>query len=390
MVQFLRKRKVTQEGWIMGRQRKHYNKVKRAMMVFWAIFFAVLLSSCEESLLGQISIPNAPQTEPSVTESDISDAGEASVSKNLFEYELAEEGDGVYITKYTGDDETVAIPSLIEGLPVVSIRGITGKEGIIVEGAFESSNLKVVIIPECVESIEYKAFTECQSLTEVVLFSDSKLQSIGREAFKGCSALEKFDLSLSQIKRLDYAAFEGCASLRELAFPKSLAFIGENAFSGCSSLVELRFPDYIEIETGAFAHCTSLKKVTIPKNFRTEQYTAPMIFFDIPSLEQVVFEEGVERISGVFKFSSDVEVLIPKSVNYFSCFDISDEKEGLTITLKFLGDCPQTFWRPNDSSESRATYSIYYNPDAKGWDNFRWKDQFQLIPMDEDVLDDAF
>lgn len=87
------------------------------------------------------------------------------------------------------------------------------------------------------------AFENHIELTEVYFTANSKIEVIGRDAFKNCSSLEKIVLPKS-IKRIETGAFAGCTSLREVVFDDE-----------CEG---------VTIETGAFKDCTSLRSVTLP------------------------------------------------------------------------------------------------------------------------------
>ncbi|MCR5015928.1 MAG: leucine-rich repeat protein [Ruminococcus sp.] len=131
-----------------------------------------------------------------------------------------------YINKYKGSDANVTIPQ-----PAFLHKG-AGKNGYydacavigISNDAFKNNNtIEKVYIPFTVESIGKNAFEGCSSLTtvdigeSVILIGDSypnpsKLATIGQWAFKGCSALTSFTLP-KNVTSVDNYAFEGCSSL---------------------------------------------------------------------------------------------------------------------------------------------------------------------------------
>ena len=62
-----------------------------------------------------------------------------------------------------------------------------------------------------------------------------------------------------------WGAFEGCAGLTNITFPKGIERIG--MFDGCTSLQNFIIPDGVEtIGDGAFCDCSELKSVSIPKS----------------------------------------------------------------------------------------------------------------------------
>ena len=106
-------------------------------------------------------------------------ARETETSK--FETEdYVEEGNllGVALTKYTGDDQTLVIPTQINGLPVMCL-----KEGFVVD----NETLQTVVVTQNVEVVENGAFSKCSSLATIYM-CDSVLQ-IANASFVQCDNL---------------------------------------------------------------------------------------------------------------------------------------------------------------------------------------------------------
>ena len=88
------------------------------------------------------------------------------------DFECYVNGNTCEITRYTGDDTNLKIPSKIGGKKVTSIG----------RGAFrECTSLKSVAIPKGVTSIGKSAFYDCTSLNLVTI--PSSVASIGYDAF---------------------------------------------------------------------------------------------------------------------------------------------------------------------------------------------------------------
>ena len=192
-----------------------------------------------------------------------------------YEYTVLDDGT-VEISKYTGNDTKVTIPSAIGGKKVTSI----GKN------AFsDRTDITGIIIPNGVTVIYDKAFMGCTSLTNVKI-SDS-VTTIYNEAFRGCTALKSLTIpdsvtfianyvfydctSLSSIKlsnsitSLGVKAFYGCTSLKSITIPKGVKFIYERAFDSCSDLKSVTIPNTVTfIDNYVFIDCSSLESITIP------------------------------------------------------------------------------------------------------------------------------
>lgn len=81
---------------------------------------------------------------------------------------------GIKLTEYKGEDETVAIPAYIDGLPVRTVD----------EGCFSESDITGVVITKNIQDVEKKAFSNCRNLKTVYL-CDS-VENIYNESFTGC------------------------------------------------------------------------------------------------------------------------------------------------------------------------------------------------------------
>lgn len=158
------------------------------------------------------------------------------------------------------------------------------------------------------KAVGERAFYRCGSLREVCL---EQVESIGREAFRGCVSLRRppcFAVSSGILRRVGECAFEdtglitrsgsdpavydnivlsgaGChgelilpqgvrgiapyafsgnGELTKVVLPESLDWIGEGAFWGCGGLREICFPESVcEIGDRAFEKCRSLSRVRI-------------------------------------------------------------------------------------------------------------------------------
>ena len=125
--------------------------------------------------------PQKPQNTPSDMD-NLSQDGTSSVDKSenaqdpqksYFEYKISD--GAASIISFTGNAENLSIPETINGYPVRSIG----------EGAFRSSQVKSIKIPEGITAIDWFAFEGCTSLSSIDL--PASLTSIGYGAFERCS-----------------------------------------------------------------------------------------------------------------------------------------------------------------------------------------------------------
>ena len=217
-----------------------------------------------------------PATESGVIARGVNISASAEVYGD-FEYDFLEDGT-IEITRYTGKDKVVTIPSIINGKKVTSIGelafcfcvntisiNIPNSVTNIGDRVFEDCvNLTDITIPDSVTSIGGGAFQWCEKLTSITI--PDSVTSIGGNAFSSCSGLKSITIPDS-VTNFGDGVFEYCSSLVSVTLPKSITKIGEWEFSDCTSLTNIIIPDNItSIDKCAFMGCSSLTSVTICKN----------------------------------------------------------------------------------------------------------------------------
>lgn len=118
------------------------------------------------------------------------------------------------------------IPEEIDGYIVTGIA----------EGAFKESDMRLVILPDTIETIGEYAFYKCESLSRMNL--PSAVSVIGDYAFYGCTHWKNAIIP-SNAHTIGIAAYAACFDIKEINVPASVINIGDMAFSGCSRLVNI-------------------------------------------------------------------------------------------------------------------------------------------------------
>ncbi len=95
-----------------------------------------------------------------------------------------------------------------------------------------------------VKEIPDEAFLNCTSVKTFKL--DNDIRSIGKNAFNGCTSLEK----------IEYPQAEN------YSYPSTLEMIDEGAFNGCESMLSVNIPSTVSIKKGAYAN-TGLTKLSV-------------------------------------------------------------------------------------------------------------------------------
>ena len=222
------------------------------------------------------------------------------------------------ITRYSGYELNVVIPSELGGYPVASIG----------ERSFYNNNsLESIIIPDSVTSIGESAFSSCYSIESIAI--PESVTSIGNGAFAWCKSLKSIIIPDS-VTSIGESAFNNCSSLKSIIIPDGVVSIGESAFHNCSSLKSIIIPDSVtSIGKGAFAWCESLESIIIPDGVT---HIIESTFSYCKNLKNVTIPDSVISI-GYMAFSSCTglkNITIPESVTSISSSAFSN-CPGLTI-----------------------------------------------------------
>ena len=171
-------------------------------------------------------------------------------------YQYETNDTGVKITKYTGGEVAVSIPSKIGKTKVTAIG----------DCAFEDNDLiESVIIPNTVTIIGHEAFQDCDSLITIKIpNSVTTIVSSGYyETFKSCDNLTSVVIG-DGLKAIEVGCFSGCPKLKNVTIGKNVTSIAEGAFYNCDSLISIDIPKSVKsIGNNSFKDCTNLQIVNL-------------------------------------------------------------------------------------------------------------------------------
>ena len=125
--------------------------------------------------------------------------------KNGITYEHI--GEKIVITGYTGDDADVRIPEMIDGKYVSEIG----------EFAFYRTQVRNIMLPDCIEKIGENAFYRAENLVGVNI--PDGLTEIENGVFSGCVALEEIIIP-QNIKSIKSGVFGGCSAMKRIVVDK--------------------------------------------------------------------------------------------------------------------------------------------------------------------------
>ena len=257
----------------------------------------------------------------------------------------------VTITKYTGTESTVILPSTISGWPVTKIG----------EAAFQdNTTITSVTIPANVTEIGSNAFAGCTNLTSVHYagdWSNLTIQS-GNPAVQDAANAPLFDFDFilnntaviviryngtaadvtipsrykgKPVTMIDHAAFFNSV-VTSVTIPDSVTSIDDNAFGFCSQLTNISIPNSVtSIGFSAFAHCTSLKSITLPSSLNS---ISEALFSGCSQLTTIHIPDSVSSIgSYAFYNCGKLETIrIPVSVTSIGGCAFAGCPNSMTVT----------------------------------------------------------
>lgn len=247
-------------------------------------------------------------------------------------------GENVYIMKYTGTEEDVVVPAVIDRKKVTSIG----------EDTFtDCKTLKNITLSENIKSIEdnsreaFPCFNGCDNLENIIVdennseFSseDGVLYSKNKEVIllypRGKNVAE-FVIP-EHVKYLGRKVFSQCENLKKISIPSGIKDLSEGAFEGCSCLESINIPESVEsIGVGAFSGCESLKNIVIPNGTKSIGIYA---FSNCKSLKEIVIPSAVETLVET-NDGNMVEGINGKDVSVSSCFLGCTSLEKITVDSK--------------------------------------------------------
>ncbi len=194
-------------------------------------------------------------------------ASDENVTTAAAEWEYTTSGTAATITKYNGTSEVVEIPSEINGKTVTTVGASNSSQSIFAD----PDNVKEVIFPETVTTINQYAFRNSTNLEKVTL--NEGLNIINRFAFTSCSSLVSLDLP-STLKTIERFAFVNTA-IETIKIPASVTSIGNAIFdAGKVSYIEVDAENtaYYSVDGVLFKDNTLMQ---YPPCKPDEEYTLP-------------------------------------------------------------------------------------------------------------------
>ena len=157
-------------------------------------------------------------------------------------------------------------------------------------------------------TVEILKYTGTESNVTIPDKIDNKVvKTLGAESFTENETVVGVTIP-AQVTNLQYGAFASCTNLKKVTFAQGsqLKKIKEETFEHCQKLEEIHIPDSVtQIEKGAFYYCRSLSKLTLGKKLEVIDNNA---FEGCSSLKQIEIPDSVESIGeGAFTYCTSLE-----------------------------------------------------------------------------------
>ena len=168
----------------------------------------------------------------------------------------------------------------------------------------------------------------------------------------GLSGCDVETIKLGEDTNVYEGAFAGCTKLKTINIPKSWAWIPDQLFLGCESLTELTLPDNITaIGAQAFADCTGLTSITLPKTLET---IGEQAFVGCTGLKTITIPKSVTTIhETAFAYCTGLEKIVVEAGNPYYSTDaqgnLYDTYEGVkTLVWAAAKDAGVEYTIPED------------------------------------------
>ena len=331
----------------------------------------------------------------------------------------------VTITKYTGTESTVILPSTINRWHVTKI----GEDAL-----KDHTTITSVTIPASVTEIGSNAFADCTNLTSVHYagdWSNLTIQS-GNPAVQDAANEQLFDFEFilnntavivnsyngtaadvtipsrykgkpvtainnavfpnsavtsvtipDSVTAIPDAAFANCFQLTNISIPNSVTYIGYSAFSSCTSLKSVTLPSSLSsISEALFSGCSQLTTIHIPDSVSSiqsyafcacENLKTIRIPVTVTSIGDCAFDVCPSSMTVTYPGSKTQWDAITKGSyndvleNHLICakLEATFTADGTTFAQPQTIDRGKNFTKPAPPSKENHTFAGWYNGDEK-------------------------
>lgn len=328
------------------------------------------------SSLGKVEIPESVTYIP------------ASAFRNTAFYENTENWtdnclyNGNWLIEVKADAKNYTTLSIAQGTKYLA-------EGCIYRSSWTPIGITIIDIPESLESMSDGAFSECKKLTEFVVSEDNRfyladdegvlynkekteilmypknktnseyvvpdtVENVGVKAFSDCEKLTRVTLP-SAVKNIKNDAFASCRKLEFLNLPEGLESIGDAAFYYCDRFYPTALPETVEyVGANAFRYSAAFEDSA---NWSDDLFYIGDYLVDSnlnSAITELTIKEGTRAIAPKalrYNFLKLISITLPASLKLIESGSLSD------------CDSLQNIFVAEGNSSFSATDGVLYNKD---------------------------
>lgn len=278
---------------------------------------------------------------------------------------------------YLGDEGNGYAVLVKAAQSVTNLQVHEGARFIASNACFGNADLTCVTLPEGLKAIGGSAFYNCEKLTFINI-PDSVTQ-IDEWAFAFCPALQGYEYGNAIYIGNESDNYKLLVRVKDkeitsCAVKGGVKFFTAYAFESCEKLETVELEDGLEtLPEGIFAHCTALKRITVPQTVKKIESDA---FFMCSALEWVTFYEGLEEIGeDAFNGCQSLKtVVVPASLKVCpqSAFSYQSLrrlyfKGNIKDGWDMFGHLPQAFYYSQTEPNSADNFWHYENGEIAEW-----------------------
>lgn len=275
--------------------------------------------------LAGINTSNLPSTKVEEVEPTVDDTSYTDRQNYSFEFFEDTNEIGKYIPATENPSAKVVIPETWEGKRVTGVH----------VGTFYGLN-----------------DADKQNIYEIEL--SEGIDSVGENAFRGLSRLEKIDFP-ETLSKVDAHAFSN-TGVTELCLPESLVTIGEKAFADNQSLTKVEFADDVPslktIGKYAFNNCIAISEFRVPISVEMIDTGA---FLGCSSLKKIyVYNRNTTFANDFYGPSGGVDSVLPDGVTVYGATGSTAQKYANEHKLTFISIDDEIVAMENAAKEKEA------------------------------------